>query len=339
MSEELADLRQALQTYCRGRFLGMSGRVVELERISDGWENDVYTFALEGGAEASRSELILRMYPGEGAEATSSREYRVLRWLQEASYPVPRVLAFEASDSPLGKPFVIMQKIDGRVLGPMMGEATGERREALVGLLCRLLVQLHTLDWHTFVPDPSAYEAPGFIGRWLGQVRTVLGRFPGSGFEEAFGWIEEQAAGVGEARLALAHWDFHPHNILLRGDGAPFVIDWTSAEVTDYRFDLAWTLLLMGSYQGAAMRGAVLSGYEQAAGRRVEHLEFFEAFASLRRLFSIVVSLSLGPEKLGMRPGAERQIGDARHIERVYALLQRTTGLTVAPVEALLARL
>jgi hypothetical protein len=66
-------------------------------------------------------------------------------------------------------------------------------------------------------------------------------------------------------------------------------------------------------------------------------MEVFDTFACLRRLFSIIVSLKYGADKLGMRPGAEaimrRQAPAAR---RVYERLLTLTGLTIPEVEQFL---
>ncbi|NIV35286.1 MAG: hypothetical protein GWN58_39275 [Anaerolineae bacterium] len=79
--------------------------------------------------------------------------------------------------------------------------------------------------------------------------------------------------------------------------------------------------------------------YERLAGIRVEQIAYFDVAACARRLFSVVVSLSEGPEKLGMRPGAatmmEQQMGA---IKRVYDLLQERTGIKVSEVDRLLAQ-
>ena len=37
-------------------------------------------------------------------------------------------------------------------------------------------------------------------------------------------------------------------NVILKPDGAAVVIDWTQIQVSDPRFDLGWTLLLVGAY-------------------------------------------------------------------------------------------
>jgi hypothetical protein len=42
---------------------------------------------------------------------------------------------------------------------------------------------------------------------------------------------------------------------------------------------------------------------------------------------------------MGMRPEAEAMIGHAAHIEYVYALLQKRTGMTIPEVERLLSSL
>ena len=130
--------------------------------------------------------------------------------------------------------------------------------------------------------------------------------------------------------------DYHPYNILIREDGAAFVIDWTNLDVSDYRLDLAWTLLLMSTYGNPGACELVLGEYERAAGRRVDQIEYFEIAACLRRLFSIVVSLESGAAALGMRPGAEAMIKNVSHIESVHERLRDRTGITIPRVEKLL---
>jgi len=75
--------------------------------------------------------------------------------------------------------------------------------------------------------------------------------------------------------LAVTHGDYHPWNALLReSDDAAFVIDWTQADVSDYRFDLGWTLVMMRTNFGRETRDAALSSYERASGHFVPDVEF-----------------------------------------------------------------
>jgi hypothetical protein len=52
------------------------------------------------------------------------------------------------------------------------------------------------------------------------------------------------------------------------------VIDWTRFAVSDYRFDLGRTLLLVNAYPGPAERRAILQGYEKRAGAPVDCIRF-----------------------------------------------------------------
>ncbi len=133
---------------------------------------------------------------------------------------------------------------------------------------------------------------------------------------------------------APVHWDFHPENMLLQKDGSAVVIDWTGFDLTDYRFDLAWTLLLIGCNEHPKWRQPVLREYERQAGRKVDGLEFFDVAACVRRLFTVIVSVNYGAEQLGMRPGAEAIMRrQAPSMARVYDLLLQRTGLRIPEVD------
>lgn len=336
------DLASKLLDYCRRAFgPGRNPRVCDLARIGDGWECEVFSFVLEGeqDGEPRRESLILRVYQGDDASRKAAREFAAMRLLHDAGYPVPRLLALASEDSPLGKPFVIMEKIDGPVLGRVVEKSTGERQRGLLSTFSELLVDLHALDWRLFAPDASRYRPEGFLDRWLLEAQTVVHRLRRSEFGPAVEWLKGRSGGIC-CRPSPTHRDFHPWNVLMRPDGALFVIDWTQADVSDFRFDLGWTLMLMRTAMGMSTRDLVLREYERHAGCRVEQVEYFEVLASLKRLVSIVVSISDGPEKLGMRPGAEAQMkAHVAHIATPYAVVREQTGLTISSVERLLSGL
>jgi len=91
-------------------------QISSLTQITGGWENEVYSFTLEDEEAAGRKceDLILRIYPGNDAPQKSAREFNAMKQLYEVGFPVPEVLLLELDNSPFGKPFVIMEKIDGR---------------------------------------------------------------------------------------------------------------------------------------------------------------------------------------------------------------------------------
>lgn len=320
-------------------------RILDLARISDGWETEVYSFAVEYSKadDRRREELILRIYPGNDAPAKSAREFNTMVQLHEMGYPVPQVLLLDSEGAHLGTPFVVMEKIAGRSLGAISDESPVERKLELLTTFCRMFVDLHALEPRPFARNSSFHETDDLseiFRRQLSYWQSYTHALESHTFDPIFSWLDERLPTVRFGSPSLIHMDFHPYNILLREeDGAAYVIDWTSAEVSDYRLDLAWTLLLMSTYGNPESRALVLGEYERIAGHRVERIKYFEVAACLRRLFSIAVSLSSGADKLGMRPGSEAMMADGAHIERVYARLRERTGITIAEVEKLLSRL
>jgi aminoglycoside phosphotransferase (APT) family kinase protein len=318
--------------------------VSEPDQLSAGWESDMYSFDAQRGPVEKRDteELVLRIYPGNDAWEKSESEFRGMRELYEAGYPVPYVLLLERESSPFGKPFVIMKRIRGELLWPLMIHAPAGEGEDLLTLFCELFVDLHYLDWEQFDDEVAHSDVENpyrFVDRELSGGRAFLSQFQMAGFEPVLAWLESRRDQVPCHHPSPVHLDFHPGNILLRDDGSAVVIDWTQFGVSDSRFDLAWTLLLVGTHESMEWRDAILQEYERLARAHVEQLEFFEVFACAKRLSSVAISLSEGPEKMGMRPEAvalmKQQMGA---MERVHNLLQDRTGISVPEVAGLLSQ-
>lgn len=82
----------------------------------------------------------------------------------------------------------------------------------------------------------------------------------------------------------------------------------------------------------------ILNEYEIVSGKKVEQMDYFIVFAAARRLFSIFVSIKMGPSKLGMRPGAENIIKrNVKHIKAVYDLLYEKTNITIPEIEKMIS--
>ncbi|MBN1642063.1 MAG: phosphotransferase family protein [Anaerolineae bacterium] len=319
-------------------------RILDLTRISDGWETEVYAFAVERercGGRARETE-ILRLYPGADAHDKSGREFHAMAKLHQMGYPVPQVLHLEQDSALLGMPFVIMERIDGEPLGVVADRASLPEKRALLTRFCHMFADLHALDWRPFAPDVSLYEALGASGilrRQLAQWHAFTHALQNHTFDPVFAWLEERVASIRCGSPAVIHMDYHPRNVLLAEDGAAYVIDWTNVDVLDHRLDLAWTLLLTSAYGHPEMREIVLDAYQRVAGHEVEQIDYFEVMACARRLFSILVSLGAGAETLGMRPGAEAMMKNRAHIASVYDWLCARTALRIPEVEGLLSAL
>ena len=333
-----------LQAYCARAFPARHGvRVSDLTNITIGWESEMYSFAVEYGpaGERQREELVMRIYPGRDAHHKSGREFHGMSQLHKVGYPVPQVLLLERDRSPFGKPFIIMEKIKGRVMMSLWASSPQEKQWELLTLFCKLLVQLHTLEWRPFVRDGARADTQdtyAFVDCELDKRRSRLTRFPVAGFAPVMEWLEARRDQVPCLHPSLIHGDFHPDNILLRDDGSAIVIDWTQVGISDPRFDLAWTLLLASTHANVTLSDLMLQEYERLVGAAIEQLDYFQVFACLKRLYGVTASYSYGPENLGMRPDALATMGtliDA--FKKVYDLLLEKTGIRVTEVEKLFA--
>ena len=320
--------RDRLERYYRAH-TSAAAQIGDFTTISDGWETEVCSFTL------NRTEaLILRMYPGANAAEECEREFQGMTLLKRAGYRVPSVLVHETDAAVLGKPFIIMQKIDGLPLGRIMREHPAHFPELLTRFVA-LLVDLHRIDLTPF-NSLEADTTSDYLLHKLANARTIVRELQQDWTAPVLDWLDAGAASI-TPQIAVTHNDFHPWNILISADNSAFVIDWSGIAVGDYRDDLGWTLLLSATQGSQAERDLVLSEYERLAGHPVDQIEYFEAFAALRRLFGFAASLSVGAESVGMRPEAAAIMrGQHERFRRVYAVVQTVTGLRLPEIERLL---
>lgn len=326
----------ALEKFCQSIFPDVEGlSVSHIQRISDGWECEVFSF-VAGPPEGPGKDLILRAYPGNpssGPDAKCQREYTVLNALRALGYPVPEVYGFCLDLSVAGAPFLVMERIKGTSLDTVYLVSDPGARLSMVTEFAALQAKLHSYDAVHFDPARSQLDSQELIAAELNEFE----RYFSTDFEETMRpvmeWLKDNAGKVTREKPCLIHLDYHPHNILVRGDGAKFVIDWTSARVSDARYDLAWTLLLLGN---RGVQSLYTGEYFRISGRSANGLDYFLVLAATRRLGSILISLRYGPEVLGMRPGAVQPMKHSlTRLRDVYQVVVNGCGIRLPEVEAL----
>jgi thiamine kinase-like enzyme len=114
-------------------------------------------------------------------------------------------------------------------------------------------------------------------------------------------WIKERAKQVKIGRISLTHGDFHPDNILVNEKGKFIVLDWSAVMPVDFRYDLAWTMVLTRLYASEELKDAIYYYYQKELGKSIENIKIFEVIALLRRLSDIAVILTQGSINTGMR--------------------------------------
>jgi aminoglycoside phosphotransferase (APT) family kinase protein len=166
MAVSTEELQKRLLKYFESRLTSRKHiKISDPVRITSGWETDIYSFNTEYQVDdrLGSDELILRLYPGNGAEAKASKEFHAMTQLHGIGFPVPRVCQLELDKSILGRPFVIMEKVNGRLMGEALNESENTGK-TMLRLFCKMFVDLHALDVTPFVSntrivsDPSVYE-------------------------------------------------------------------------------------------------------------------------------------------------------------------------------------
>jgi aminoglycoside phosphotransferase (APT) family kinase protein len=326
----MGEIEQILEQYLKAKFRDKTDlSLTRLGKLADGWESDNYLLTVEyGDSQRTHEDWVWRIYSGQGSQAKAKWEFNSLEKLFSAGYPVPRVFLVEADHSPVDRPFIIMEYIQGEVMWDLLGKVSVDGQTKLLDQFCRLLVDLHDLDWKQFDDSLPGDDPFFFINRWLDETPRILQKFPeiaGSPFLE---WVAARRALLACARPSPAHQDFHPGNILVSPEGDATVIDWTNFAVTDSRFDLAWTLMLAHAYGWPELRDQILQGYQHHAGKPVEQIETFEAIACARRLLDLSVSLKQGAQRMGMNAQAvEGMRANMEAHRRVHRLFIERTGL------------
>ncbi len=315
--------------------------VSSVKDITSGWETWLYRFELDYTSEGDVQEerLVLRVY-SENASRKARREFTTMSRLHEDGYPVPRVYWVDERGDLLGRPFIVMDFIEGRNMEEEFLSGSEEDLKRALEIMMKLFVELHSIDAARLFPEYVGVTTPSYIDSVLDWARRNA---EDSGVEltaPIIDWLEEHKAGVTPMEPSLLHRDFHPMNIMIRVDGSPVVLDWGATTVGDRRDDVSWIMLLASTFLDSSLREVILEGYESASGMELVDIEFFEVLSILRRLTDVSVSLKGGAERHGLRDGAEESMREASgHLHRVLSYLERLTGMRLPEYEALLENL
>jgi aminoglycoside phosphotransferase (APT) family kinase protein len=308
--------------------------ITSCQDINTGWESEILCVRLsyEEEGHARDEEVVLKLYAGEIGARKAQREFRALLWLSGVGYPVPHMLFAFPQEAAPARAYVAMEKIAGETVAHLLKVGSEEQCRALISRCCRLYADLHTLEPGTRGEEPDAVQA------WLRHVSVVCEQQLPGVFEPLLDWLQEQQ--VCCSSICRVHGDFHFDNVMLREDGELVVIDWTASRLSDPRFDLGWTLLLLRTQGRGALVNPLLAEYERQVGRPVEHLAFFEAAACWRRLFDLMFSVCKGAAALGMKPEVTEEIErQGAHVQAVYARLHECTDCVLPGIEAFIAAL
>jgi aminoglycoside phosphotransferase (APT) family kinase protein len=264
-----------------------------------------------------RLPLILRVYPDLVQAVKAQREAAVQEFVSDRGFPAPRPLLVEPTAEPLGLPFMIMERFEGR---PMLDRFKNPL--AIPGTIRRLAdlqVQLHGLSIDGF---PSRTDVP-LVDRLLTGLREEISESSTAEIRIAFAWLESHA-GIGRGEeTVLCHNDFHPLNILVDSEWNLCLVDWSDADLSGRHCDIGRTTALFwlapplarSPIERLALRASrryLLSAYLAAYTRKfpvdADRLRYWQALHGLRAWLQVAGLRSSGRARAGAREGAAEAI-------------------------------
>jgi aminoglycoside phosphotransferase (APT) family kinase protein len=233
---------RALDAWMRANMEAYAGPLI-VRQFKGGQSNPTYRLDTPGGAYVLRRKPPGRLLPSAHAV---DREYRVIRALHAAGFPVARPFAMCAEEGVIGTMFYVMAMVEGRVFwdASLPGRAPDERR-AVYREKIAMLAKLHGFD-------PTAlgladYGRPGNyfarqVDRWGRQYRASETKsVPEMDRLMAFlpGTVPAQD------RVAVVHGDYRMDNIIYDRDAPRIlaVLDWELSTLGDPLADFSYLLM------------------------------------------------------------------------------------------------
>ena len=278
------------------------------------WKEPVFAGALSGGNsnltwrfESGSAACVVRTFPPATISPTAhrgiAREHAVLTAI-EGHVRAPRVLGWGDEASPLGRPFLVLECIDGVAITDALPDAYATDPGAPDALGIELLDQLAAI--HTMPLEDAtlaAMERPGNflerqISRWL-KVRSDASVRELPQLFSLGQWLLDNLPP--SPAPALVHGDYHLDNTLVSRTKPEIlaVIDWEMATVGDPYTDLGLVLMLWGAERraeppafshlqaisrapGVIDRRALAARWSEKTGRALDHIDYYMAYAFWR---------------------------------------------------------
>lgn len=259
-------------------------RVSSMTRLTGGSSRETWVCNITTGS-GEQGYYVLRMDPLDGPKSGSiGLEGQVMRAAQQSGVPVPNVVMATDDESVLGRPFLLMQYVDGESHPRkiLRDKAFEKLRPQLAGMCGQTLAKIHSIPIND-VAGLQSYDLLTYTRNQLDQLEEAH-----PVFELAFRYLEaNRPDSVGQT---VVHGDFRNGNFIVGPEGIRAIIDWELCHVGDPMEDLGWLCVRAwrfgapGPVGGFGTYNQLIFSYEHASGRVFDRqtLRWWEILCTVR---------------------------------------------------------
>jgi aminoglycoside phosphotransferase (APT) family kinase protein len=305
------ELRAALEAWLAGA--GLARRITSLEVPEHTGVSSLSVLMDVEDADGAPKGLVARLAPDTSAlpvfpSYDLEKQFLVLDHLAHHSdVAVPRVHRLELDPAPLGVPFFVMDRIDGRIppdilpypFGSWVTEAERSDQRRLQDGALAALAGVHAVELSPELETRLGFDEPGptALHRHVAHVHSYYDWCSGDGvrssvIEAGFSWLEEHwPAGIDDQVLSWG--DARIGNMVFQDFTPAALLDWEMVALAPREVDLGWMIYLHRWFDDIAammeiepmrhfMRAPdAVATYEAASGATVRDLRFFLFYAAL----------------------------------------------------------
>ncbi len=271
-------------------------RIEGLKRFHGGSSRETFRFTAHDGRGRVRG-LVLRRDPSASLIDTErTLEFRAYQSFHGTLVPVPEPVALETDDRWLGRPFFLMEEIEGGTAASPFAEGVYAGMEDRLGhAVWTILGTIAGAD-ALRLPLAGCVDRPDLDGCWRRELDYWEGVIDTDELEPqpivraAIRFLRRNPPPPAP-KLSVVHGDFRSGNFLYGEDGTVrAVLDWEMAHLGDPHEDLAWAMDPLWSHNtpdrpaGLLPRGQALRLWQQASGLLVNEasLRWWSVFAALK---------------------------------------------------------
>lgn len=307
-----ADLRERLERMLKHE-CGAEVSVANLASMEEGHAGLTYGFDLLRPGAPTGSYVLKLAPPGVTRRGNTDvyRQAPLLRALHKLGLPVPDVPWAAADEETLGTPFIVMERLPGRIFFVWEPHSSFLSDPAQIEVIwlqaAHLLARLHRVDWKTVL---GHWEAPRPLTEELGRWAPVLRHAPdpawlaaGTELQRLLGLHIPEGSPVG-----IVHGDFQPGNILYEKGQVKGLIDWELSSIGAQGLDVGWLLMVTDSEAwdpsfwpvAPLPPKSILAAYRAAGGPALDDLEWYQALAHYK--LGSIACLNVKLHRTGKRP-------------------------------------